>query len=167
MIEMSECEQIRDKLYAMAAGGCDSESAGAIQAHMDKCRECAAEFDRMRELVRLTGMLEDVKSSCDLYPEIASRMRVRFYWLKVGAAAAAAAVFVILILYSVMGPVKPAETNNAPVQANKQVKSEQEQLVEKAPGNLPRAPRPVQSSPRMTDRQSPTDDLSRNPQQFQ
>lgn len=133
MTEMDDCAQIREQLYSLAVGECDNGAARAIREHIVKCPQCAAEFSRMREVVRLTGLLEDTEPSRDLYAAVASRIRPPYFWAKVAAAAAVAAVFVVLLLYAIVGPVQRVEKKPTGIQAREQVQPEKTRVVDVTP----------------------------------
>jgi ferric-dicitrate binding protein FerR (iron transport regulator) len=129
---MAGCPEIQEKLYSFATGRCDEESAEAIRRHIADCPVCAEELAQVREVVRLTGLMPDVRPSRDLYPDVAERMRAHHFWLKVAGAAAAAAVIMIALVYSLATSYEPPEREEPVTQVTVPDK-EKEQVADTKP----------------------------------
>lgn len=135
---MSDCAEIRDRLYSLLIGECDGDAARAIEAHVAGCPECAAELESLKEVLKLTGLLQKVKPSHDLYSGVAERMRPAYLWLKIAASAAAAAAVVAILLFS-LGRTELPEVRETPDQAVREKDEGEVKLVEK-PAPVPETP---------------------------
>jgi len=138
---MNECNEIRDMLYSFAAGECDRESVRRIESHLAACTSCAEEFEAMREMLRLTGLHQNIKPSHDLFEEIKIRTSPSFICTRIAGAAAVAAAALLLIvwLFSLSsGPIEPQASDLTGNQARIEPEKEKEQVTEKEIPEIPK-----------------------------
>src|SRR5260370_14610302 len=74
-----------DRLSEYVDGELGVADAAALEAHLPSCGDCRATLEELRRVVTRAGKLDDRPPAADLWPEVATRIRLSPVAQPVGA----------------------------------------------------------------------------------
>jgi len=113
------CDHVKKKLAACAAGLLRGRQARRAAAHIEQCPTCRREVERLRQAGELASALELEEPRRDLWPavyaQIVSRRVPQLAWQTAARAVAGLAVTLALIMAGTWAARPPAPAPPAPV----------------------------------------------------
>jgi len=115
-----DCQECNEILPLYIDASLTPEEIETVKYHLEKCRQCSEEYEKLAQTLKLVGRLKCVEAPADFHSRFMSRfdkeckaVRRWNFWmpLSLGAVAAAAGILLIIVLYN---PVNEMRRNNLP-----------------------------------------------------